>query len=264
MESSSTFIIVPCYNEAARLDRDAFQRFVARTDHQVRLLLVDDGSTDDTLTVLQALSREAGQSIQTLALPQNRGKAEAVRQGVLEALARGADVVGYWDADLATPLESILCFLRHLQANPQVDFVMGARVNLLGRRIERSHLRHMAGRVIATCISMALGVESYDTQCGAKTIRVTPRTQDLFDEPFETRWLFDVELLGRYLARIPYGSELGVYELPLHQWRDVAGSKVKPSDAFTSLWELGRLYRRHFRHLPRRRGDRRWYPERYR
>jgi len=243
-------VVIPCYNEAARLPVDAFNAFVAR-GLPVRFLMVDDGSTDATQSVLQSLHRRNPQRFDVLRLPQNSGKAEAVRRGMLQAMTGPVETVGFWDADLATPLEAIPEFLDVLDRNPQLQIVIGARVKLLGRRIERRPLRHCLGRVFATTASLALRLPVYDTQCGAKMFRVTPQTRLLFATPFCTNWIFDVELLAR-LVRLHKAAGLDppeqcVYELPLAEWRDVAGSKVRPRDFVKSFFELLRIYRKYLR-----------------
>ena len=101
-----TTIVVPCYNEASRLPSETYLEFLdCRVD--VRFLFVDDGSTDDTQGVLQHLRERSSGRCDVLQLPENQGKAEAVRQGVLRALDTDASLVGFWDADLATPLREI-------------------------------------------------------------------------------------------------------------------------------------------------------------
>ncbi len=207
---------------------------------------VNDGSRDRTLEVLQGLCREMPGRAVVLDLQQNRGKAEAVRQGMLAALGWGATIVGFWDADLATPLSELPRFCEVLDEKPEVEVVIGSRVRLLGRRIERSALRHYLGRVFATGASLTLGLPVYDTQCGAKLLRATPIARELFATPFLTRWVFDVELLARY-GRLVSGHEppieRRIYELPLVQWTDVAGSKVRPWDFVRSGLELVRIWR---------------------
>src|SRR5262245_13863345 len=144
-------IVVPCFNEAARLRADAFRAFCARTPG-VDFLFVNDGSTDATLERLRELERTLAGRAGVLDLPRNSGKAEAVRQGMSAALKSGPDAAGYWDADLATPLEEIPRFLAVLRERPEVDLVLGARVQLLGRTVRRSALRHYLGRVFATAV----------------------------------------------------------------------------------------------------------------
>src|SRR4051794_39855798 len=99
-------IVVPCYNEARRLDVHAFRTF-ARDDRAPRFLFVNDGSRDATLEILGDLRGTDPARFDVLNLTRNAGKAEAVRRGLVRALADGPDYVGYWDADLATPLEAI-------------------------------------------------------------------------------------------------------------------------------------------------------------
>lgn len=254
--AAQTLIVVPCYNEAERLDTGAFLKFAAEKP-DVRFLLVNDGSTDATREVLEGLARIQPAQFAVLHLAQNQGKAEAVRQGILHALRSAPGIVGYWDADLATPLEAIDQLKAVLLSQSGLRIVMGARVKLLGRRIERRAMRHYLGRVFATAASSVLGLGVYDTQCGAKLFRVCDETQALFLRPFCSRWVFDVELLarfvrGRMLARAAPAEE-AIYEYPLHQWRDVAGSKVRPWDFFRAFFELSRIYWRYLRGLrPRR------------
>src|SRR5687768_13536106 len=193
---SSAIIVIPCYNEAGRLQVQVFQTFTC-AGHALRFLFVDDGSTDDTWQVLQALHASDPQRFMIDRLPENAGKAEAVRQGVLRAWAAGAEYIGYWDADLATPLEAIPAFCDRLDARPDLLIVFGARVRLLGQTVARRAVRHYLGRIFATAASLVLGVAVYDTQCGAKLFRASAEVHSLFQRPFVTRWLFDVELLAR-------------------------------------------------------------------
>jgi dolichyl-phosphate beta-glucosyltransferase len=242
---TSAVIVIPCYNEAERLPVHTFQVFACE-DHALRFLFVDDGSTDDTWRVLEALHRSDPYRFSIYHLPENAGKAEAVRQGVLRAWAAGADYIGYWDADLATPLGAIPAFCNRLDARPDLLIIFGARVRLLGRAITRRAVRHYLGRIFATAASMALGVAVYDTQCGAKLFRTSPEVRALFQQPFVTQWLFDVELLARWIRdsrRMPLRPvEAVVYEYPLQAWRDVAGSKVRPRDGLKACFGLALIY----------------------
>lgn len=195
---SSATIVIPCYNEAERLQVPHFQAFTCER-HRLRFLFVNDGSTDGTWKLLEVLQAFDPQRFAIYDLPKNVGKAEAVRQGVLHAFAVGAEYVGYWDADLATPLEAIPVICDLLDRQPDLLMVFGARVQLLGRTIERRAMRHYLGRVIATAVSLVLGTAIYDTQCGAKLFRTPLEIQALFHQTFATRWLFDVEILARWI-----------------------------------------------------------------
>ena len=236
-------VVVPCYNEASRLRTERFVEFVKKHS-EVRFIFVNDGSADDTLTILQMLAATDQKRLLVLDRQPNAGKAEAVRAGMLLG-ADGSDVVGFWDADLATPLNALPELLSQLQENPLLEMVFGARVRLIGREIVRRPMRHYLGRVFASAVSVALRLPIYDTQCGAKLFRVSPDLLQVLDAPFESRWIFDVEIIARFLALHGADSDFGrraIYECPLHQWEDVAGSKVKLLDFITSFWELMRIW----------------------
>ena len=138
-----------------------------------------------------------------------------------------------------------------MDEHPAVSFVVGARVQLMGRVIDRKATRHYLGRVFATAASQTLGLPIYDTQCGAKLLRVDAVTSRLFDAPFVSGWIFDVELLARFLATQPDAARR-IYELPLETWTDIAGSKVKAADFLRSATELAVLWRKYPRGRARR------------
>ena len=241
-----TTIIVPCYNEAARFPVDAFRAF-AEASPWVRFVFVNDGSTDGTSLVLQRLSATWPLSFEHIDQSCNRGKAEAVRRGMLHAFARGGRYAGYWDADLATPLSEIPRFIEALESHPDREICFGARVQLLGRNIQRRRYRHYVGRVFATVASLALRLPVYDTQCGAKIFRMSHDLPELFAQPFLGRWTFDIELVARLTqlrADRAGRSPLDViYELPLDEWRDVDGSNVRPADFVKAVMEIVRIRR---------------------
>lgn len=250
----SRVIVVPCFNEASRLDAEAFVR-AAATQPDLVLRFVDDGSRDATPEILEALAARIGADrASILRLSDNVGKAEAVRKGINEALGDDAggrlpDAVGYWDADLSTSLDYVPDFGALLDRRPEAVAVIGSRIRLMGRHVERRPFRHYAGRVFATLASAALGFPVYDTQCGAKLFRPTEGVREAFRQPFETRWAFDVELLAR-LASI-LGRSMGeagrVIEHPLEAWVDVPGSKVRLSHLPRMLSDLALIARRYRR-----------------
>jgi glycosyltransferase involved in cell wall biosynthesis len=243
---TKTVIVVPCFNEASRLAPEAFRDFARDWRHGI-FLFVDDGSTDTTFTILTALQKSMPTYSAVLQLPHNVGKAEAVRQGVLQAFHLNPEYVGFWDSDLATPLDAVPLFESVFHDRPQTDIVLGARVQLLGRDIKRRPLRHYLGRAFATAVALALSVDVYDSQCGAKLFRTTETVREVFSSPFLSRWIFDVEILARFMRlKQMEGStrpEEFLYELPLPAWRDVGGSKLDAMDFLIALRDLVRIYR---------------------
>ena len=246
MTAPELALVVPCYNEAARLDPEAFVRF-ARTHPAVQLVLVDDGSVDGTGEVLERIRAAVPASVTTVQHSPRRGKAEAVRAGILAGIAQGAALAGFFDADLSTPLDAVDDFLVVLRTRPDIEFVLGSRVMLMGRDIRRKATRHYLGRVFATAVSHTLDLPVYDTQCGAKIIRVNAATSSLFETPFDRGWIFDVELIARYL-QLPVGAgeparRDRLYELVLPAWHDRPGSKLRWHDFFRAMIDLGHIWR---------------------
>ena len=238
----SVVIVVPCYDEAGRLDPDGLTELSKRSG--ARLLLVDDGSTDTTAAVLASLAESDPERFAAVLQSSNVGKGETVRLGMRRALQDGAVVVGYYDADLATPPAEMARLVATLHDRPDLDVVMGARVGLLGHAIQRSMVRHYLGRVFATASSIVLGLDVYDTQCGAKVFRAGPSLDAALAEPFESRWVFDVELLGRLnrgsggVSGLPASAFL---EVPLNEWHDVHGTKLGLRSAARAVADLVRI-----------------------
>jgi dolichyl-phosphate beta-glucosyltransferase len=241
-------IVVPCYNEGSRLQSQTILDFLRRVEG-ICLLFVNDGSRDNTISVLQSMRNACEDRIQILDQKENMGKAEAVRLGMLTAMKqRDTAYVGFWDADLSTPLDALPEFLAVLVGNRRLQMVFGSRVRLLGRHVHRHAIRHYLGRVFASCVSVALRLPIYDTQCGAKLFRVTPELVKSLKDPFLSRWVFDVEILARYIA-LDHGDTSylhdSIYEFPLKYWSDVAGSKVRPGDFFRAFIDVFRIYLRY-------------------
>jgi len=237
-------IIIPFYNESNRIDEEAFHSFLAKeTDYS--LMLVDDGSSDSTLAELQKMKEVNPNQINVFSLNHNSGKAEAVRQGVLQALAwKEFDYFGYMDADLATPL-SEAPYLASYLAEEQTQFVVGSRVKLYGWNINRSLKRHYFGRVFATYVGYLFKFDIYDTQCGAKFF-TNEIAKSLFNDEFVSKWFFDIELLLRLHKKM--GNEAypkSLIEIPLHHWNEKGESKLKLCDFLKTPFELGRIRRKY-------------------
>ncbi|MEQ8323461.1 MAG: glycosyltransferase [Vicingaceae bacterium] len=231
----SACVVVPCYNESARWNHKAYENYLSGGPDRIQLFFVDDGSNDATYANIELLTAKYPSKCSSLRLDANVGKAGAVRAGALMALKQKADFIGYWDADLSTPLEEIERFLEFAQNHQEALIIMGSRVKLHGStKIIRNEFRHYIGRIIATFISKILRLSVYDTQCGAKLIR-SDHAEELFKEVFLSKWLFDVEILLRILERQGYREiEEKIFEFPIKRWEDRGDSKV----SWTYLFKL--------------------------
>lgn len=230
-------IIIPFYNEEKRIVLESLHQIFKNTS-QYDFILVDDGSTDNTFAVLNQFKSEFS-TIEVLKLDKNVGKAEAIRAAVLSI--SNADFIAYYDADLATPFSELEKLIQFCLVHNNYKMVMGARIKLIGNQVKRSLTRHYFGRIFATIVSQfVLKVPVYDTQCGAKVIDYQIAKQ-IFEKPFISKWLFDVELLKR--LQKSHNLKEVVKEIPLEKWEEIGNSKIKVTDFFQLPFELFQIYR---------------------
>ncbi len=233
--SKKVVLIIPCYNEAKRLDLDKFKSICP----DCYFLFVDDGSTDNTF---EFIKNNLSENICVIRSAENKGKAEAIRHGMLhlKTLPFFEEIkwAGYWDADLSTPIEELRNFIAYYEIfnDRGISAVWGSRVFRLGSNIERSFCRHIAGRMFATLVRVILKTGSYDSQCGAKLFK-RELIGVAFKEPFISKWIFDVELLMRL-------NNYKIIEYPVTEWIDVKGSKIRlisPFFIFRTLFEIFKI-----------------------
>lgn len=224
------------------------------TNGDIKLVFVDDGSSDSTHDLLNDFCHELPRQVEFLSLKNNCGKSEAIRQGFLHCSGgrrrRSGNpyrFIGFLDADLATPLQEMRRAVEIAQRRPDVILVSGSRITLSGHYVHRRRKRQLLGRIFSTVASKTLGMSIRDTQCGAKLFRNTDKVRSVFGSPFLDRWLFDVEIFAR--LKIEFGKRCHdkIYELPLECWREVEGSKLKAGDFLKAPIQLAKLiyfYRR--------------------
>lgn len=237
-------IIIPCYNEKKKFDFESYAEFLEKHS-DILICLVNDGSTDETLTVLNKIHQKSPNNTEVLSYKKNQGKAEAVRAGILHCnLKFEYQLVAYLDADLAVSLEECLAVSKNIQNN--ITFCFGSRISKLGSHIDRKKSRFLIGRFVATMISEILVLKVYDTQCGCKIFTKELSTQ-LFSKPFSSKWLFDVELFFRSYES--YGKEIAktkMLEIPLDVWIDRGDSKVSLTyfpQMFLDLYKIRQRYK---------------------
>jgi glycosyltransferase involved in cell wall biosynthesis len=238
-------IVIPCYNEEQRLNVDIFTTESLKNSN-LTLLFVNDGSWDNTLKVIQDICMSNPERASCLSLDKNNGKGEAVRRGMLYLLETGRyDLIGYWDADLAVPLSEVSDFTAVFKTSPNVRAVIGSRVHLAGRLIERVNVRHYIGRLFATLMCWTFAFTIYDTQCGAKLFDKKVLST-VVQEPFCSKWIFDVEIIVR-ISRLSFlqNQENWLYEIPVKEWRNVSGTKRSVSAYITGLFDYLTLVKKY-------------------
>ena len=235
-------IIIPCYNEADRLDVNKFVDYLLQNKH-VHFYFIDDGSTDNTIIILNEIMSKINSHVTLLKNESNKGKAESVRLGVIESFTMNPDFIGYLDADLAAPIEEIDHLLNIIKADTKKEVVIASRIQLAGNEIKRNCFRHFIGRLFATCVSFFLKIKIYDTQCGAK-IFSKKICEVIFIEKFISQWLFDVELFARLINLYGIDKTIEIsFEQPVRKWINVDGSKVKPIFFLKAPFELLKIVR---------------------
>jgi dolichyl-phosphate beta-glucosyltransferase len=212
-------VIIPCYNEAARIGDTirATLGYLAAESPDAELIVVNDGSTDPTSTIVREALAGAKIKTQFLENFPNRGKGAAVRTGLLAA----TKPVGlFFDADLSTPLSEIPKVIEPI-ASGDVDLVFGSRAldrGLIG--VHQPWRREQAGRVFNFIVRIATGMPFWDTQCGFKAFRLDV-CRPILEKAHTIGFAFDVELL--FLA---YRAGLRLREVPV-RWNHSEGSKVR-------------------------------------
>lgn len=236
----SIAMVVPCFNEAQRFDIEYWTEVTELTN--CNWIFVDDGSVDQTYDVLQRFCSDKHKVIR---LQKNAGKAEAIRIGILDYLSSSSDasVIGFIDADSAfssRDVARILSIAGKMSQSPDFYSLWASRAPLAGRTIQRKLSRHYIGRFVATVLSLGVDDVPYDTQCGFKLFARNDHLIEMLEEPFLTRWFFDVEILFRLRNLNP---QCQIWEEPLRSWIDVEGSKVSMRNSLAILSELLKIKR---------------------
>lgn len=243
-----TIIVIPCYNEENRLQIDEFKSYF-KLNPEVCFLFINDGSKDNTAQILLELENEFS-NVKLLDKQYNSGKADSINVAFNYCFETyNSKYIGYFDADLATPLYEINRFLEIFNKYPQLQLVVGSRTRRMGARIVRNWKRHIIGRIFATFASSTLLLPFYDTQCGAKIFK-TEQAKQIFNEKFISKWLFDVELIARLSLKLKYPQILNcIYEHPLENWYEKGESKIKFTDFIKLPIDLLKIYRKYHNSL---------------
>lgn len=233
------YLVIPCFNEAKRLQISYWDKIITSPDlENIIFLFVDDGSLDGTFEILSELAKH--NRVQTLSLDENTGKANAIRaafQRVLESSFCDYDLIGFIDSDSSFDAQEVINILRHLEdQSKSFDAFFFSRVKLSGSQIRRSEIRHIISRIIYTFIAHGWNWAPYDTQCGFKVFRNSNLMADAISTPFKTRWFFDIEFVNRLSMR--RDSRLKILELPLHYWQERSGSKINARQYFSIISEI--------------------------
>jgi dolichyl-phosphate beta-glucosyltransferase len=238
-------VVIPCYQEGNRLPVADFLAFYERNP-RVYFLFVNDGSQDHTAEVIGRMITGCADRMQLLNLPNNQGKGEAVRQGLLACLNwQDFEAVGFFDADLATPLDELFLLANEMRRGNYL-MAFGSRLMRVGSVIKRNALRHYFGRVFATLASAVIPLPVYDTQCGAKLLRPA-FIKVVCQVPFMSRWLFDLEIFARGINH--YGlaeTEQRLIEVPLRVWVEKGDSRLKINELWKVPFEMWRIHQRYF------------------
>ncbi len=238
-------IIVPCYNEEQRFPYVRFLAFALKNPETL-LCFVNDGSKDRTLAVLRGIQSESPENISVYSMPQNGGKSEAVRQGMLYMHQHfDVELLGFLDADLATTPEEWLQMAKYKEQYPQFGAIVGSRIQRLGANIKRDDNRSVFSSIVKKFIRVILKTSFQDTQCGAKIFHRS-LVPFLFNQAFMTPWLFDVEIFLRLQRKFGKSSlQKGVLEFPLMHWTEVGDSRLKLKHSIKIPAQLMRLYYRY-------------------
>jgi glycosyltransferase involved in cell wall biosynthesis len=236
MSASSLSIIIPAYNESARIAK-TLREVLSYLEEQPgggEVIVVDDGSKDDTIRVAETVFAERARPRvegRVIRVEPNRGKGNAVRAGLLAARH---NVAAFFDADLSMPITETPKLVEPIRSG-QYDVVFGSRA--LDRRLIGTHQpwrREQTGRVFNRLMRLATGLPFKDTQCGFKAFRMDV-CRAVVEGALIDRFGFDVELLF-----IAYRAGLRMLEYPV-RWNDVEGGSVSFKTGLQGFGELRQI-----------------------
>jgi len=238
--SPSLSIVIPAYNEAARLGeslRIVFE-YLNKQRPETEVIVVDDGSSDNTADVAEkSFEGRGGVDAELIRVRENRGKGYVVRKGLLAARA---PVALFTDADLSTPITETPKLIAPIERG-EYDLTFGSRAldrSLIG--VHQPWRREQGGRVFNLIVRLATGLPFWDTQCGFKAFRLNV-CRPILEAATIDRFGFDVELI--FLA---YLAQLSLKETPV-RWNHNEGSKVSVARDSWRMFNEVRLIRRRAR-----------------
>jgi glycosyltransferase involved in cell wall biosynthesis len=224
-------VVIPAYNEQDRITSTLDLLIADAAPFRIlEIIVVDDGSSDRTATLVEAKANASQLPIHLIQLPNNRGKGAALRAGVTAAIG---DYVVFLDADLSATHSAIPHALEAIKAG--ADVVIGARISAEGMDFRRTQprIRQISGHIFVLAQRLIVGLPYADTQCPFKLF-TNQAAQLVYPEVHTNGWSFDVELLAR--AR---KHDLRIIELPV-LWGHVGGSQlhVGPATALAVIRDL--------------------------
>ena len=211
-------LVIPAYNEEHRIEKTLLENmeFLSKQPYSWEMIIVDDGSQDETVNIVGRIGKNLPDSVRLLRLPRNSGKGAAVQMGVMNAVGRYVIMA---DADNATPIEEIGNFLKEARED---TILIGSRyVGTSNVERKQSGFRVLIGRLGNLVISLFLLEGIRDTQCGFKMFPLA-LAKDLFSRQRIQGWGFDMEILT-----IAQGMGIPIREKGV-TWRDVGGSRLRP------------------------------------
>lgn len=223
-------VVIPCYNEASRGNfkkriEDVLKYLKeCESISSFEVICVNDGSTDDTLSILQNF----GNSI-ILISHNNKGKGYSLKRGF--EICTG-ELCLMMDADLSVPLEYIEQFYLELRENKNLALIGSRRCDGAQILNEQSSVRRGIGKISRFITQKILGLDIIDTQCGFKMTR-SKYVKEILGNIHSNRWLFDIELLI-YLQ----SKNIKLIEIPV-SWGTELESTLRSFNAvITSAWEI--------------------------
>lgn len=230
------FIVIPCYNEAKRLNLVVLSNYLA-TNPEYNICFINDGSQDNTAVICADFVRRHANQSSLISLPDNQGKAQAILKGIRSLFEKEAfDSIGFLDADLSTPLEE---YQSLLNVSLSKSFMGIAKREIKNKGIAYKGTRIFGRRTISFIAKSLFKLPYEDTQCGAKVFS-RDVAKILFESPFVSNWLFDLELILRFHKNF---SALRINEYSLKRWTQRDGSKMLFKHKLMMPFEIYKIYK---------------------